>query len=65
MAEQRLQLAKGQAAPGRRLRRPMAMVELLLGNSGVAGGGMNALRGHANIQGLNDLGLMRNLIPGI
>jgi len=43
----------------------MAMVELLLGNSRVAGGGMNALRGHANIQGLNDLGLMSNFIPGI
>ncbi|MCW5745725.1 MAG: formate dehydrogenase, partial [Alphaproteobacteria bacterium] len=29
-----------------------------------AGGGMNALRGHSNIQGLTDLGLMSNLIPG-
>ena len=43
----------------------MVMVELLLGNSGVAGDGMNALRGRANTQGLNDLGLMSNLIPGI
>jgi formate dehydrogenase major subunit len=42
----------------------MAMVQLLLGNIGVAGGGMNALRGHSNIQGLTDLGLMSNLIPG-
>ena len=25
---------------------------------------MNALRGHSNIQGLTDLGLMSNLIPG-
>jgi hypothetical protein len=30
--------------------RAMAMVQLLLGNIGVAGGGMNALRGHWNIQ---------------
>ena len=44
--------------------RTMAMVQLLLGNIGVAGGGMNALRGHSNIQGLTDLGLMSNLIPG-
>lgn len=44
--------------------RSMAMVQLLLGNIGVAGGGMNALRGHSNIQGLTDLGLMSNLIPG-
>ncbi|RXF74973.1 formate dehydrogenase-N subunit alpha [Hansschlegelia zhihuaiae] len=44
--------------------RAMAMVQLLLGNIGVRGGGMNALRGHSNIQGLTDLGLMSNLIPG-
>lgn len=44
--------------------RAMAMVQLLLGNIGVAGGGMNALRGYSNIQGLTDLGLMSNLIPG-
>ena len=44
--------------------RSMAMVQLLLGNIGVAGGGMNALRGHSNIQGLTDVGLMSNLMPG-
>ncbi len=41
-----------------------ALVQLLLGNIGIAGGGMNALRGHSNIQGLTDLGLMSNLLPG-
>ncbi|TDY52377.1 formate dehydrogenase (quinone-dependent) catalytic subunit [Paraburkholderia rhizosphaerae] len=41
-----------------------AMVQLLLGNIGVSGGGMNALRGHSNIQGLTDLGLMSNLLTG-
>lgn len=40
------------------------MVQLLLGNIGIAGGGMNALRGHSNIQGLTDIGLMSNLLPG-
>ncbi len=44
--------------------RAMAMVQLLLGNIGIAGGGMNALRGHSNIQGLTDVGLMSNQIPG-
>ena len=44
--------------------RCMAMLQLLLGNIGVPGGGMNALRGHSNIQGLTDLGLMSNLLPG-
>jgi formate dehydrogenase-N alpha subunit len=44
--------------------RTMAMIQLLLGNIGVRGGGMNALRGHSNIQGLTDIGLMSNLMPG-
>ena len=42
----------------------MAMVQLLLGNIGVAGGGMNALRGHSNIQGLTDVGLLSDQMPG-
>ena len=41
-----------------------ALVQLLLGNIGIAGGGMNALRGHSNIQGLTDLGLLSNALPG-
>jgi len=44
--------------------RSMAMLQLILGNIGIRGGGMNALRGHSNIQGLTDIGLMSNLIPG-
>lgn len=44
--------------------RGMAMLQLILGNIGMRGGGVNALRGHSNIQGLTDLGLMSNLIPG-
>ena len=49
---------------GSQMIRNGAMVQLLLGNIGIAGGGMNALRGHSNIQGLTDLGLMSNLLPG-
>jgi formate dehydrogenase major subunit len=44
--------------------RGMAMLQLILGNVGLRGGGINALRGHSNIQGLTDIGLMSNLIPG-
>jgi formate dehydrogenase major subunit len=44
--------------------RAMAMLQLILGNIGMRGGGMNALRGHSNIQGLTDIGLMSHLIPG-
>lgn len=49
---------------GAQMIRAGAMVQLLLGNIGVAGGGVNALRGHSNIQGFTDLGLMTNLLPG-
>jgi len=53
-----------QHSVGSQMIRAGAMMQLLLGNIGVAGGGMNALRGHSNIQGLTDLGLMSNLLPG-
>jgi formate dehydrogenase major subunit len=53
-----------QHSTGSQMIRQGAMVQLLLGNIGIAGGGMNALRGHSNIQGLTDLGLMTQLLPG-
>jgi formate dehydrogenase major subunit len=40
-----------------------AMLQLILGNIGVPGGGVNAQRGHANIQGATDLGAW-NMLPG-
>ena len=53
-----------QHSQGTQMIRTAAMVQLLLGNIGIAGGGMNALRGHSNIQGLTDLGLLSNTLPG-
>ncbi len=44
--------------------RAMAMIQLLLGNVGVAGGGINALRGEANVQGSTDMGVLFHIIPG-
>ncbi|KFZ38954.1 formate dehydrogenase [Shewanella mangrovi] len=44
--------------------RTMAMVQLLLGNIGQLGGGVNALRGHANVQGATDMGLLAQSLPG-
>jgi formate dehydrogenase major subunit len=41
-----------------------AVLQLLLGNIGVAGGGVNALRGHANIQGGTDCGVAYHNLPG-
>jgi formate dehydrogenase major subunit len=53
-----------QHSQGSQMIRAAAMVQLLLGNVGMPGGGMNALRGHSNIQGLTDLGLLSDLLPG-
>jgi len=53
-----------QHSQGSEMIRAAAIMQLLLGNIGVAGGGMNALRGHSNIQGLTDLGLLSQLLPG-
>ncbi len=41
-----------------------AMLQLLLGNIGRPGGGVNALRGHANIQGGTDCGMAYHNVPG-
>ena len=53
-----------QHSQGSQMIRTAAIVQLLLGNIGQPGGGMNALRGHSNIQGLTDLGLLSNSLPG-
>jgi formate dehydrogenase major subunit len=40
------------------------MLQLLLGNVGRAGGGVNALRGHSNIQGATDMAGVFDTLPG-
>ena len=44
--------------------RTMAMIQLLLGNMGRAGGGVNALRGHSNVQGITDMCAYSEVLPG-
>jgi len=44
--------------------RAMSMIQLLLGNIGVAGGGVNALRGESNVQGSTDQCLLYHIWPG-
>jgi len=44
--------------------RAMSLIQLLLGNMGVAGGGINALRGESNVQGSTDQALLFHIIPG-
>ena len=44
--------------------RTMCMIQLLLGNIGIAGGGVNALRGEPNVQGSTDFALLFHYLPG-
>jgi formate dehydrogenase-N alpha subunit len=44
--------------------RTYAMLQLLLGNIGLAGGGVNALRGESNVQGSTDHCLLFHILPG-
>src|SRR5487761_321984 len=49
---------------GTQIIRTAAMVQLLMGNVGRAGGGVNALRGHSNIQGATDMAGIFDILPG-
>ncbi|SHJ28432.1 formate dehydrogenase major subunit [Halodesulfovibrio aestuarii] len=44
--------------------RSAGILQLLLGNIGIAGGGINALRGEPNVQGSTDHTLLYHIIPG-
>ncbi|MGW7516128.1 formate dehydrogenase [Streptomyces sp. NPDC054796] len=44
--------------------RTACVLQLLLGNIGRPGGGIQALRGHASIQGSSDIPTLFNLLPG-
>ena len=49
---------------GTQIIRTAAILQLILGNVGRAGGGVNALRGHSNIQGATDMGGVFDIFPG-
>jgi formate dehydrogenase major subunit len=49
---------------GSQIIRTAAMLQLLMGNVGRAGGGVNALRGHSNIQGATDIAGVFDILPG-
>ena len=44
--------------------RAFTILQLLLGNIGKPGGGVNALRGEPNVQGSCDMGVLNNYMPG-
>ena len=49
---------------GTQIIRTAAILQLLLGNIGRPGGGINALRGHANVQGATDHAIVAGILPG-
>ena len=44
--------------------RAYCVLQLALGNMGVSGGGTNIFRGHDNVQGATDLGVLADTLPG-
>ena len=44
--------------------RSYGVLQLLLGNIGIAGGGIQAMRGESNVQGSTDMALLSHIIPG-
>ncbi|WP_295314444.1 formate dehydrogenase subunit alpha [Roseobacter sp.] len=44
--------------------RAYCVLQLALGNMGTAGGGTNIFRGHDNVQGATDLGVLADTLPG-
>ena len=44
--------------------RAYCVFQLALGNMGTAGGGTNIFRGHDNVQGATDLGVLADTLPG-
>lgn len=49
---------------GTQIIRGYCILQLLLGNIGLAGGGINALRGESNVQGATDYCLLFHILPG-
>src|SRR5208282_4250870 len=49
---------------GTQIIRTAAVLQLLMGNVGRAGGGVSALRGHSNIQGATDMAGLFDSLPG-
>jgi formate dehydrogenase major subunit len=57
-------MGTAQHSNGTQMIRSYAILQLLLGNIGVAGGGLNTLRAEANAQGSTDHCLLFDVLPG-
>ncbi len=53
-----------QHSNGTSVTRSFCLLQLVLGNMGRSGGGANVFRGHDNVQGVTDLGVLSNTLPG-
>ena len=53
-----------QHSTGNNNTRAYCILQLALGNVGVSGGGTNIFRGHDNVQGATDLGVLSHDLPG-
>ncbi|OGR07491.1 MAG: formate dehydrogenase-N subunit alpha [Desulfobacca sp. RBG_16_58_9] len=53
-----------QHSTGVQIIRSYAILQQLLGNMGLPGGGINALRGENNVQGSTDMALLFHIVPG-
>jgi formate dehydrogenase major subunit len=53
-----------QHTTGVQIIRSYSILQLLLGNMGMPGGGINALRGENNVQGSTDMGVLFHLVTG-
>ena len=57
-------LGQTQSTIGVQKIRSLCMMQLLLGNIGICGGGVNALRGEPNVQGSTDHAILYHYLPG-
>ncbi len=53
-----------QHSNGNNVTRSYCILQLILGNMGIAGGGANVIRGHDNVQGATDMCILSNSLPG-
>ena len=53
-----------QHSNGTSVTRAFCVLQLVLGNMGKPGGGTNVFRGHDNVQGATDLGVLSDTLPG-
>lgn len=57
-------MGQAQHSIGNAIVRASCLLQLVLGNVGVSGGGTNIFRGHDNVQGITDIGPNPDSLPG-